>query len=169
MVLGAYVGSIIPGPGTIIGAGVGRLIGRYNQEQENKNGKAIATPSFWNKDTLLGAFIGSTVARWPPLPCYSPATSRFFLAHRWPLRSVLARRWRRWEAWSAVSCSAPMSAANPAKRACSTNMKKPNTSKSSIISAIPSRPKSRRLSNTAWSTTKQWGKKLLEEKLLAGR
>jgi len=50
---------IVPPLGGIIGA----LIGKNRMETEKQHGKAVnATPSFWNKDTLLGGLIGLELA-----------------------------------------------------------------------------------------------------------
>jgi len=59
MALGAFVGTLAaPVIGTLIGALIGGLIGKNAQEAENRSGKPVGTPSFWNKDAVLGGFIG---------------------------------------------------------------------------------------------------------------
>jgi hypothetical protein len=77
MLLGGLIGASIPLIGfsiavaapiglglTAAGALIGGAVGKTRQEEENKNGKPVGKPSFWNKDTAIGTLIGyqATVA-----------------------------------------------------------------------------------------------------------
>lgn len=71
MLLGGLLGALVPAslPGGFVlttaaiigGALTGGAIGRHTQEVENREGKRVGEPSFWNKDTLLGGLIGNTI------------------------------------------------------------------------------------------------------------
>jgi hypothetical protein len=62
MVIGAMIGSFFtPIAGTAIGAAIGSYIGKKNQERENAEGKRVSEPSMWNRDTLIGGFVGNVV------------------------------------------------------------------------------------------------------------
>gem|GEM_PF-4782513 len=68
--LGLVVGGLalnlfIPGGGLIAaaaGAVVGGMMGKKRQEHENAHGKQVGEPSFWNKDTVIGGLIGIALA-----------------------------------------------------------------------------------------------------------
>lgn len=62
MLLGALIGTLVMPPiGTLVGAGIGGVVGKGIQEKENRNGKHVGDPSFWNKDTAIGGLIGSFI------------------------------------------------------------------------------------------------------------
>jgi hypothetical protein len=59
MVVGGIIGSFFtPVVGTAVGAAIGSYIGKKNQEKENAEGKRVSEPSMWNRDSLIGGFIG---------------------------------------------------------------------------------------------------------------
>lgn len=60
--VGAVVGSLIfPLVGVPVGALVGGMMGKSRMEEEKARGKVVSEPSFWNKDTFIGAGIGNMV------------------------------------------------------------------------------------------------------------
>src|SRR5437763_1367640 len=62
MFLGGLLGSLIaPGWGAIVGGAIGGLFGKNRQEKENREGKLVSEPSFWNKDTLIGGIVGNAI------------------------------------------------------------------------------------------------------------
>lgn len=52
------VAAIAAGAIAVGGAVIGGVIGKKRLEDENKFGKKVGEPSFWNKDTLIGGLIG---------------------------------------------------------------------------------------------------------------
>jgi len=67
MLLGGLLGLLIPIPGAAlitapIGGILGGLIGKNRLAKENREGKTVGEPSFWNKDTLIGGLIGLALA-----------------------------------------------------------------------------------------------------------
>lgn len=60
--LGALIGSFVLTPliGGTIGAAIGGYLGKERIERENTVGKDVSpTPSFWNKETLIGTLTGN--------------------------------------------------------------------------------------------------------------
>lgn len=67
MMLGALVGLIVPGFGPValgaaaVGALIGGFVGKNRLEKENHEGKVVTTPTYLNKDTLIGGLLGSKI------------------------------------------------------------------------------------------------------------
>lgn len=52
----------LSGFGAIAGGLIGAFVGKERMEREKRDGKIVSDkPSFWNKDTMLGALIGQTL------------------------------------------------------------------------------------------------------------